>query len=131
MDGDASLRVILAVPNNTMNAGDYTAPYRYIIDSEAEDITADRDNYINYTYTVWDTKRNPVQGALVEVTTDSPTQMPALNARPGEGRNVIGSSFSNEYGIVVFNLRRGEDYYFWTTRDGYNFNNPDTERVPA
>lgn len=58
----------------------------------------------------------PIEGVLVRVTTDI------------AGVNTIGSRTTDSFGNVTFYLNPGT-YYFWSSKDGFNFVNPDTEIV--
>jgi len=72
---------------------------------------------ITYTYTVTDSVTgNPIDGVAVWVTTDS------------AGANTIASGTTDDSGVVTFYLDAGTKY-FWRSRSGYNFTNPDTEVV--
>jgi len=72
---------------------------------------------ITYTYTVTDSVTgNPIDGVAVWVTTDS------------AGANTIATGTTNDSGVATFYLDAGTKY-FWRSRSGYNFDNPDTEVV--
>jgi hypothetical protein len=72
---------------------------------------------ISHTYTLTEsTDSSPIDGALVEVSTDAAKS------------NVIASGYTNAFGIVTFMLDAGT-YYFWRKHSQYNFGNPDTEIV--
>lgn len=58
----------------------------------------------------------PIDGALVRVTTDA------------AGLNVVASDYTDAFGNAAFMLQHGT-YYFWTTKAGYTFSNPDQEVV--
>ncbi len=74
---------------------------------------------ISYPYTLTDADdHNPIDGALVWVTTDA------------AGANRVASGYTNSMGIVTFMLDAGT-HYFWRKRAGYNFVNPDIEIVEA
>ena len=67
---------------------------------------------ITWTYTLTDADTGAlIDGASVWVTTDS------------AGANVIASGTTNDSGVVTFYLDAGT-YYFWRSRAGYNFTNP-------
>ena len=67
---------------------------------------------IEWTYTLTDADTGAlIDGASVWVTTDS------------AGANVIASGTTNDSGVVTFYLDAGT-YYFWRSRAGYNFTNP-------
>jgi hypothetical protein len=59
---------------------------------------------------------DPIGQADVWVTTDS------------AGSNVIASGTTSDLGTVTFYLDAGT-YYFWRSKSGWNFSNPDTEVV--
>jgi hypothetical protein len=72
---------------------------------------------IDFIYTVTDTVTLlPIDGVQVWVSTDL------------AGLNVIASGYTNAFGQVTFWLDPAT-YYFWRTRAGYTFANPDTETV--
>ena len=72
---------------------------------------------VTWTYTLTDADTGAlIDGASVWVTTDI------------AGANVIASGTTNDSGVVTFYLDAGT-YYFWRSRSGYNFTNPDTEVV--
>jgi len=72
---------------------------------------------ITYAYTLTDSVTgNPIDGASVWVTTDS------------AGTDIIASGTTNDSGVVMFYLDAATRY-FWRSRSGYNFDNPDTEVV--
>ncbi len=74
---------------------------------------------VAFVYTVQDEALDPVPDAKVIVSTDELQQ------------NVVaGPQFTNLSGQVVFNLDPG-DYFFWTTKSGFNPDNPDEETVKA
>jgi hypothetical protein len=59
---------------------------------------------------------NPLDGVLVEVSTDSAKA------------NVVASGYTDAFGNVTFQLDAGT-YYFWKQRTNYNFTNPETVTV--
>jgi len=65
--------------------------------------------------------------------TDSTTGLPIANVRvwvttDAAGLNVVDNGYTDMFGVVVFWLDSG-DYYFWRSRSGYSFLNPDQEHV--
>lgn len=84
--------------------------------SDQLDVVASGAGAIEWTYNLVDGDSNPLEGASIWVTTDS------------AGSNVIASGTTNSSGNVTFYLDAGT-YYIWGQKDGYNFNNPDTEVV--
>jgi len=72
---------------------------------------------ITFTYTLTSTvDGSPIADADVWVTTDV------------EGNHVVASGRTNSSGVVTFYLDAGTRY-LWRQRDGFNFDNPDTEVV--
>lgn len=71
---------------------------------------------IEHTYTLTTDGTTPIPGAIVNVYTDS--------ART----NFIAQGVTNSFGVVTFYLDAGT-YYFFRTKAGYTFTNPDTEVV--
>jgi flagellin-like hook-associated protein FlgL len=71
---------------------------------------------IEYTYTLTTDGTTPIPGAVVEVYTET--------ART----NLVAKGTTNNFGVVVFYLDAGT-YYFYRTKAGYSFTNPDTEVV--
>jgi len=72
---------------------------------------------IAWTYTLTDADTGALLADVsVWVTSDS------------AGATVIASGTTNDSGVVTFYLDAGT-YYFWRSRAGYNFTNPDTEIV--
>ena len=72
---------------------------------------------VAFVYTVQDANLDPVPDAKVIVSIDELQE------------NVVaGPQFTNLSGQVVFNLDPG-DYFFWTTKAGFTFDNPDEETV--
>lgn len=72
---------------------------------------------VAFVYTVQNEVLDPVPDAKVIVSTDELQE------------NVVaGPQFTNLSGQVVFNLDPG-DYFFWTTKAGFTFDNPDEEIV--
>lgn len=70
-----------------------------------------------HTYTVTTAGGVPIQGVVVQVSTDL------------AGTNVIASGTTDAFGQITFYLDSGT-YYMWSFKSGYNFTNPDTEVVP-
>ncbi len=70
---------------------------------------------IEFTYGVL-SGVTPIENAKVIVTTDI------------AGTNQTAVGYTNAAGNVVFHLDAGT-YYFWTSKAGYSFTNPDTEIV--
>lgn len=72
---------------------------------------------VQFSYTVTNTVTLlPIEGVHVIVTTD------AL------GANIIASGITDSFGVVVFWLDPGT-YYFWRSKGGFSFINPDVEVV--
>jgi len=72
---------------------------------------------IAYDYTVTvEGVGTPIADVHVWVTTDA------------AGANTVGSTRTNEFGVATFYLGEGT-YYFWRSKAGYSFANPDTEVV--
>lgn len=102
-----------------------TGPERYAVvgfSGIVEAIKAKTDTLggagaITYAYTLTDSVTgNPIDGASVWVTTDS------------AGTDIIATGTTNDSGVVTFYLDAATRY-FWRSRSGYNFDNPDTEVV--
>ena len=72
---------------------------------------------VAFTYTITATDTGlPISGVATFVTTDL------------LGVNRVASGTSNAFGQIIYYLDPGT-YYFWSSRTGYTFSNPDTEAV--
>lgn len=69
-----------------------------------------------YVYTDEDAKTDPIALCAVWVSTDS------------AGNTVVASGQTDADGLVTFYLNP-DVYYFWRSKSGYSFTNPDTETV--
>jgi len=69
-----------------------------------------------YVYTDEEAKTGPIADCKVWVSTDE------------AGTNIIASGYTNDLGKVTVNLDAGT-YYFWRSKAGYTFTNPDTEVI--
>ena len=124
--------LIVELSPGTGGAGTVEIPFSYAIATAdlIGPITRDTDNFFNYNYRVYDEHSAPIDKVEVTVTTDR------------AGQNVIGSGFTDETGLVVFSLAYSvaadeeaniaadtKTYYFWPSKQGYNFANlPDSDR---
>jgi hypothetical protein len=74
---------------------------------------------VEFIYTMYedeDAETGPISNCYVWVSTDI------------AGTNIVASGYTDDFGKVTFWLNAGT-YYFWRSRGGYNFTNPDTEVV--
>jgi hypothetical protein len=71
---------------------------------------------IEYTYTLTTNGVTPIPNAIVEVYTDT------------ERTGLVAKGTTNNFGVVTFYLDAGT-YYFYRTKAGYTFVNPDVEVV--
>lgn len=90
------------------------APWRDIVQVVA---ASSGNGAVAFTYTVTDSVTLlPIDGVQVVVTTDA------------AGQNIAAQGTTDAFGDVVFFLDAGT-YYFWSSKTGYAFTNPDSEVV--
>jgi len=73
---------------------------------------------VSCSVTINDNVSAPITNALVKVSTDV------------LGANMVRQNYTNDFGIIVFNLNVGT-YYLWVTANDQTFTNPTTLAVTA
>lgn len=112
LDPTASAELIAALLLAAISGGTVQAALEAALNSGGAGVGA-----LTYVYTLTSSvDSTPVDDCAVWVTTDS------------AGTNVIASGRTNASGVVTFYLDAGT-YYFWRSKSGWNFTNPDTEVV--
>ena len=94
-------------------SGSLNIPYS----EQVTDILTSATGPIAFPYTVTNSVTGlPISEVRVWVTTDE------------AGNNVIRNEYTTSLGVATFYLDAGT-YYFWRSKSGYRFTNPDTEVV--
>ena len=81
-----------------------------------------QSNIVEHTYTVLNLINDPIPGVLVQISTDL------------AGTNVIWRGNTDSLGVArddnnLLPMLQAGTYYFWSSKSGYTFTNPDTEAV--